>query len=49
MPENVDKDSRVYFLRTNVATFDEKTTNNIYELLKYKKMPFRKVKIQKSL
>ena len=23
--------------------------NNIYELLKYKKMPFRKIKIQKSL
>lgn len=25
VPENVDKDCGIYFLRTNVATFDEKT------------------------
>ena len=25
IPENVDKQSGIYFLRTNVSTFDEKT------------------------
>lgn len=32
VPENVDKDSGTYFLRTNVATFDEKTTWDYYNL-----------------
>ena len=32
VPENVDKDSGIYFLRTNVATLDEKTTWDYYNL-----------------
>ena len=32
VPENVDKDCGIYFLRTNVATFDEKTTWDYYNL-----------------
>ncbi len=32
VPENVDRDSGVYFLRTNVPTFDEKTAWDYYNL-----------------
>ena len=32
VPENVDKQSGIYFLRTNVSTFDEKTTWDYYNL-----------------
>ncbi len=32
VPENVEKDCGIYFLRTNVATFDEKTTWDYYNL-----------------
>ena len=32
VPENVDKQSGIYFLRTNVPTFDEKTTWDYYNL-----------------
>ena len=32
IPENVDKQSGIYFLRTNVSTFDEKTTWDYYNL-----------------
>ena len=32
VPENVDKQSGIYFLRTNVSTFAEKTTWDYYNL-----------------
>lgn len=32
VPENVDRDSSVYFLRTNVPTLDEKATWDYYNL-----------------
>lgn len=32
VPENVDRDSGIYFLRTNVADFDERTTWDYYNL-----------------
>lgn len=32
VPENVDRNSRIYFLRTNVDKFDEKTTWDYYNL-----------------
>ena len=34
VPENVDRLSGVYFLRTNVATLDEKTTWDYYNLIR---------------
>ena len=34
VPENVDRDSGIYFLRTNVPTLDEKTTWDYYNLIR---------------
>ena len=49
VPENVDKDSGVYFLRTNVATFDEKTTWDYYNLTREIECTNRQLKTDLNL
>ena len=49
VPENVDKDSGVYFLRTNVATFDEKTTWEYYNLTREIECTNRQLKTDLNL
>jgi len=34
VPEDIDRDNGVYFLRTNIATLDEKTTWDYYNLIR---------------
>ena len=49
VPENVDKDSGVYLLRTNVATFDEKTTWDYYNLTREIECTNRQLKTDLNL
>lgn len=49
IPENIDKDSGIYFLRTNVATFDEKTTWDYYNLTREIECTNRQLKIDLNL
>ena len=49
VPENVDKDSGVYFLRTNVATFDETTTWEYYNLTREIECTNRQLKTDLNL
>ena len=49
VPENVDKDSGIYFLRTNVATFDEKTTWDYYNLTREIECTNRQLKTDLNL
>ena len=47
--ENVDKDSGIYFLRTNVATLDEKTTWDYYNLTREIECTNRQLKTDLNL
>lgn len=49
VPENVDKDSRVYFLRTNVDKLDEKTTWDYYNLTREIECTNRQLKTDLNL
>ena len=49
IPENVDKDSGIYFLRTNVATLDEKTTWDYYNLTREIECTNRQLKTDLNL
>ena len=49
VPENVDKDCGIYFLRTNVATFDEKTTWDYYNLTREIECTNRQLKTDLNL
>ena len=49
VPENVDKDNGVYFLRTNVATFDENTTWDYYNLTREIECTNRQLKTDLNL
>ncbi len=49
VPENVDKDSGVYFLRTNVPDFDEKTTWDYYNLTREIECTNRQLKTDLNL
>ena len=49
MPENVDKQSGIYFLRTNVPTFDEKTTWDYYNLTREIECTNRQLKTDLNL
>lgn len=49
IPENIEKDSGIYFLRTNVATFDEKTTWDYYNLTREIECTNRQLKIDLNL
>lgn len=49
VPENVDKDNGVYFLRTNVATFDENTTWDYYNLTREIECTNRQMKTDLNL
>lgn len=49
IPENIDKDSGIYFLRTNVATFDEKTTWDYYNLTREIECTNRQLKMDLNL
>ncbi len=49
VPENVDKDSGTYFLRTNVAAFDEKTTWDYYNLTREIECTNRQLKTDLNL
>jgi len=49
MPESIDKDSGTYFLRTNVATLDEKTTWDYYNLIREIECTNRQLKTDLSL
>lgn len=49
VPENVDKDSGVYFLRTNVATFNETTTWDYYNLTREIECTNRQLKTDLNL
>ncbi len=49
VPENVDKDSGIYFLRTNVATLDEKTTWDYYNLTREIECTNRQLKTDLNL
>lgn len=48
-PENVDKDSGVYFMRTNVATLDEKSTWDYYNLTREIECTNRQLKTDLNL
>lgn len=48
-PENVDRQSGVYFLRTNVARMDEKTTWDYYNLIREIECTNRQLKTDLSL
>lgn len=49
VPENVEKDSGTYFLRTNVATLDEKTTWDYYNLTREIECTNRQLKTDLNL
>lgn len=49
VPENVDWDSGIYFLRTNVADFDEKTTWDYYNLTREIECTNRQLKTDLNL
>src|SRR5574344_1447376 len=49
VPENVDKQSGIYFLRTNVPTFDEKTTWDYYNLTREIECTNRQLKTDLNL
>ena len=49
VPENVDRDSGIYFLRTNVATLDEKTTWDYYNLTREIECTNRQLKTDLNL
>ena len=49
VPENVDKDCGIYFLRTNVDTFDEKTTWDYYNLTREIECTNRQLKTDLNL
>ena len=49
VPENVDRDSGIYFLRTNVATLDEKTTWDYYNCTRDLECSNRQLKTDLSL
>ena len=49
MPENVDKDNGVYFLRTNVDKIDEETTWNYYNLIREIECTNRQLKTDLNL
>ena len=49
VPENVDKQSGIYFLRTNVSTFDEKTTWDYYNLTREIECTNRQLKTDLNL
>lgn len=49
VPENVDKDSGIYFLRTNVDQFDEKTTWDYYNLTREIECTNRQLKTDLNL
>ena len=49
VPENVDKDSGVYFLRTNVAALDEKTTWDYYNFTREIECTNRQLKTDLNL
>ena len=49
VPENVDKQSGIYFLRTNVSAFDEKTTWDYYNLTREIECTNRQLKTDLNL
>lgn len=49
VPENVDRDSGIYFLKTNVDKFDEKTTWDYYNLTREIKCTSRQLKTDRNL
>lgn len=49
LPESVDKDNGVYFLRTNVDKIDEKTTCNYYNLIREIECTNRQLKTDLNL
>ena len=49
VPEEVDRENGVYFLRTNVATLDEKTTWNYYNLIREIECTNRQLKTDLNL
>ena len=49
IPENVDKNSGIYFLRTNVKNIDEKTTWDYYNLIREIECTNRQLKTDLSL
>lgn len=49
VPENVDRQSGIYFLRTNVPTFDEKTTWDYYNLTREIECTNRQLKTDLNL
>jgi len=49
LPENVDKDNGVYFLRTNVDKIDEETTWNYYNLIREIECTNRQLKTDLNL
>lgn len=49
VPENVDWDSGIYFLRTNVADFDERTTWDYYNLTREIECTNRQLKTDLNL
>lgn len=49
LPESVDKDNGVYFLRTNVGKIDEKTTWNYYNLIREIECTNRQLKTDLNL
>ena len=49
VPENVDRQSGIYFLRTNVSTFDEKTTWDYYNLTREIECTNRQLKTDLNL
>ena len=49
VPDNVDRNSGIYFLRTNVATFDEKTTWDYYNLTREIECTNRQLKTDLNL
>ncbi len=49
LPENVDRDNGVYFLRTNVEKIDEETTWNYYNLIRELECTNRQLKTDLNL
>lgn len=49
LPESVDKDNDVYFLRTNVDKIDEETTWNYYNLIREIECTNRQLKTDLNL
>ena len=49
VPENVDRDSGIYFLRTNVPTLDEKATWDYYNLIREIECTNRQLKTDLNL